>query len=134
LKGGFLMSDEYDVAHYALYFFLVILVVVFLFSYIFSFYGEREVSVYVKYLHLKNVFDAEDIYECFVDDGQFVRSSFTQETLDDCTKRHVRVDFVSDDEKLILGDRDLYDPDFVWKEFVVYPKGQGVLTIEMESL
>ena len=125
---------QYDVGHYALYFAIVLFVIVFLFSYITKLYGEKQVDVFRTSLTLEETFTVETVLRCFSDShGNFDVTHFTDEVLQACDTRPVQAMFEKMDHSYqeTLGPDDL-KPEVVHKEYVALEQGGGVLTIVME--
>ena len=93
-------------------------------------------EAYTTQVALENLFTHTSITQCFLDDQLlFDVSSFTNETLQQCTSSPMRLTFqnINQAGHIIIGRKDL-EPDVSLREYVNLPTGGGVLTIELEHL
>ena len=126
-------KGAYDLGHYVPYFIIFLLVAAFIFGYVIHLFGEKEVDVYRTYLRLEDIFDSNNIINCFADirSNIFLESKFTDDALKKCTDKDVKITLerIGSNEKKVIGNLNL-EPDAVMREYVTLEKGGGVLTIE----
>ncbi|MEK6839995.1 MAG: hypothetical protein AABX72_03570 [Nanoarchaeota archaeon] len=129
-------QGAFDFGHYVPYFLVVLLVSLFLYLTIFYTFGEQEVTIHQRSLDLEDTFLINTMLRCFSDPEThaFSLSRFTDATLVLCTTKNIKVTytFVGDEtrEPIVIGNKQLEQPDILRKEYVADPVSLGgVLTI-----
>ncbi len=133
-------QDDYSL--YSIGYFILFIIFPYLLTFAYTYgtvknlYHEQTIDVFRTSLQLQDAFTVGTLVRCFSgDDGKFAVELFTDERLQQCTSRPVRVTFerVGEAGKRVIGQQDL-DTGRVFRDYVSLADGGGVLTLEFSAI